>query len=187
MRFAEREVKLKDGRNCILRAVRPDDAKDMIEYLRMVSGETPFLLRNIDEASYTEEAERELLQYKLDAQDTFMMLAEVNGVVAGNCGIMGKSGFRRCSHRCGFAIALKRDYWHLGIGSAMLSYALELAKGMGYEQVELEVVDGNDRAKALYERFGFEVTGKQVRAMKYDDGSYRDEFIMIKIFAHERE
>lgn len=110
MHFAEREVRLKDGRNGILRTVQPDDARDMIEYLRIVSGETPFLLRNMDEVNYTEEAERELLQRKLDAQDAFMMLAEVNGAVAGNCGIMGKSGFRRCSHRCGFAIALKKDY-----------------------------------------------------------------------------
>lgn len=66
-------------------------------------------------------------------------------------------------------------------GSAMLGYALELSKQLGYEQVELEVVCGNDRAKALYERFGFEVTGRNVRALKFDDGSYRDEEIMVKL------
>ncbi|MDE7286034.1 MAG: hypothetical protein K2N55_04205 [Lachnospiraceae bacterium] len=53
---------------------------------------------------------------------------------------------------------------------------------MGYEQMELGVVEGNDRAKALYERFGFEATGKTPRALKYDDGSYKDEYTLIKIF-----
>ena len=63
-----------------------------------------------------------------------------------------------------------------------MEYALELAEKMGYEQMELGVVEGNDRAKALYERFGFEVTGKTPRAMKYDDGSYKDEYAMTKVF-----
>ncbi len=49
-----------------------------------------------------------------------------------------------------------------------------------YEQIELEVVEGNNRAKNLYERFDFKETGKNLRALKYDDGSYRDEYIMIK-------
>ena len=65
----------------------------------------------------------------------------------------------------------------------MMDYAFYLAKKMGYEQVELEVVEGNTRAKNLYERFGFRETGKNLRALKYDDGSYRDEYKMVKILA----
>ena len=53
---------------------------------------------------------------------------------------------------------------------------------MGYEQVELEVVDGNDRAKHLYEKMGFKEIGRVARSLKYDDGSYRDEICMVKIF-----
>ncbi len=65
----------------------------------------------------------------------------------------------------------------------MMDYAFYLAKNMGYEQVELEVVEGNTRAKNLYERFGFRETGKNFRDLKYDDGSYRDECKMVKILA----
>ena len=63
----------------------------------------------------------------------------------------------------------------------MIEYALALAKEMGYEQAELEVVDGNGRAKNLYEKVGFVEEGKNIRALKYDDGTYRDEYKMIKI------
>ena len=49
---------------------------------------------------------------------------------------------------------------------------------MGYEQIELGVIDGNERAKALYEKAGFVETGRYKNAMKYDDGTYRDEIIM---------
>ena len=88
---------------------------------------------------------------------------------------------RRVRHRCGFAIALKRQYWNAGLGTAMMGYALSLARDMGYEQVELEVVEGNERAKRLYEKMGFVETGRTLRSLRYDDGSYRDEICMAKI------
>ena len=153
----------------------------MIEYLRIVSSQTPFLLRNEDEVTYTVEAEEQLLENKRNTPREIMMVAEVEGIIAGNCGIVSNGNLRRVYHRCGFAIALKEEYWSMGIGSAMMEYAFYLAKEMRYEQVELEVVDGNNRAKNLYERFGFRETGRNFRALKYDDGSYRDEYKMVKI------
>lgn len=181
MIFEEKKVKLKDGRTCTLRSVEARDAEDMIKYLQIVSMETPFLLRNEDEVTYTVEEEEQLLQNKRNNPREIMMVAEVEGIIAGNCGIISKGNLRRVYHRCGFAIALKEDYWSIGIGSAMMEYAFNLAKEMEYEQVELEVVDGNNRAKNLYERFGFKETGKNFRSLKYDDGSYRDEYKMVKI------
>lgn len=180
MIFEPKTITLKDGRTCILRPAEAKDAKGMIDYMRTSAGETPFLLRNPDEMTFTVESEESFLEGKKDAPRELMMVAEVDGVLAGNCGILANGEARRLIHRCGFAIALLKDYWHLGIASAMLTYAFELAKEMGYEQMELEVVDGNVRAKALYEHFGFQETGKHLRALKYDDGSYRDEYTMVK-------
>ena len=183
MIFEEKKINLKDGRICMLRSVEIRDAGNMIEYLRMVSLETPFLLRNGDEVTYTIEAEEQLLENKRNSPREIMMVAEVEGIIAGNCGIVSIGSLRRVYHRCGFAIALKKDYWNLGIGSAMMDYAFNLAKKMGYEQVELEVVEGNIRAKKLYEHCGFRETGKNLHALKYDDNSYRDEYKMVKILA----
>ena len=183
MIFEKRVMNLKDGRTCILRSVEIKDAAAMIEYLRVVSSETPFLLRNEDEVTYTVESEEILLEAKRNNPREIMMVAEVDGIIAGNCGIVTNGNLRRVYHRCGFAIALKEAYWNFGIGSAMMEYAFSLAKEMGYEQAELEVVEGNNRAKRLYERFGFKETGKNFHALKYDDGSYRDEYRMVKILA----
>lgn len=66
-----------------------------------------------------------------------------------------------------------------GLGSALLNRVLTLAKALGYEQLELEVIDGNDRALRLYERLGFVQTGRTPRAFRYDDGSYRAEIQMV--------
>lgn len=58
MIYAETEIKLKSGCTAVVRNARPEDAKQMIEYLRTVSGESPFLLREPVEVNFTVEKER---------------------------------------------------------------------------------------------------------------------------------
>ena len=181
MRFENRNFTLKDGRKCVLRPTHPDDASAMIEYMKVTAGETPYLLRYPDEVKFTVESEREILGNILENEKSVMMMAEVDGRVAGNCSINGLGDKRKIIHRCSLAIALTQEFWDLGIGRAMLTYLLELAKEVGYEQVELEVVEGNGRARRLYEKCGFVETGKHFRALKYEDGTYRDEIIMCKV------
>ena len=180
MIFEKKRINLKDGRTCILRPVERKDAEAMIEYLRIVSSETPFLLRNEDEVTYTVEAEEHLLENKRNDPREIMMVAEVEGIIAGNCGIVSNGNLRRVYHRCGFAIALKEAYWNLGIGSAMMDYAFSLAKEMGYEQAELEVIADNEQAISLYEKLGFRKYGQFPNNMKYRNGQYADAYWMMK-------
>lgn len=49
----------------------------------------------------------------------------------------------------------------LGVGSALMAAIEAEARGRGYDQVRLDVIDTNWRAKALYERLGY-------RAIKTD-------------------
>ena len=181
MNFEPRTILLKDGRNCILRPTHPNDSEQMIDYLKTTANETPYLLRYPDEVTYTLENEREILGQVLESRDSVMMVAVVDDVIAGNCAINGLGNKRKIRHRCSLAIALKKEFWNLGIGTAMISYTTTLAKQIGYEQMELEVVDENTRAAQLYEKCGFRENGRHVRALKYDDGVYRDELIMSKL------
>ena len=180
MRFEKREITLRDGRKCILQPTTPEYAEKMLAYLLQTAAETPFLLREPDEITYTLEEEREVLENLLKKDDTVMMMALVEDEIAGNCSIARIDPKKRIRHRCSLAIALKKDYWNLGIGSAMMGYLTKLAMQMGFDQMELGVIEGNDRAKALYEKNGFIETGKIANAMKYEDGSLRDEIIMSK-------
>lgn len=174
MRFERRKFRLKDGRNCVLRPAVPEDAVEMVDFLKQVSGESPFLLKYPEEWKLSEDKERELLQNLLDNEKDVMMVAEVDGTLAGNCSLNGLGGGRKVSHRCSLAIALKKAYWNFGIGRNMVEYLTELACQAGYGQIELEVVADNDSARALYAKCGFTEMGKCDRGMKYDDGSYRD-------------
>ena len=85
MKFPERTFTLKDGRTCTLCPTYPEYAADMIEYLKVTAAETPFLLRYPDEVNYTLEGEKEILQNLLENEYGVMILALVDGKVAGNC------------------------------------------------------------------------------------------------------
>lgn len=180
MRFPERTITLKDGRKCILRPTAPEIAEEMLEYLKKTSGETPWLLRNPDEVTYTPEEEKKVLSSMLEDPYSAMMVALVDGKVAGNCAVNGIGRKRKIVHRCSMGIALYRDFWNLGLGSAMIGYLAELAKQIGYEQMDLEVIAGNTRAQALYRKCGFVESGRRHNAVKLDDGSCYDEILMYK-------
>ncbi|MBR4084072.1 MAG: GNAT family N-acetyltransferase [Lachnospiraceae bacterium] len=181
MKFEPKTIILKDGRSCTLRPTHPDDAAEMIAYMKQIAEETRFTLRTPEEVTYTLEQEREILGHLLEDNGSVMMLAEVDGQVAGNCSISGMGYKSRVLHRCSLAIALKKDFWNLGIGFAMITYLTELARQIGFEQIELDVVSDNERGIKLYEKCGFVETGKRLRAMKYNDGTYADETIMSKL------
>lgn len=180
MVFPAKEIVLKDGRRCLLRPAAPADAAQMVEFMKRTAGETPFLLRNPDEVTYTAEAEAEKLREIAADPRCAMLAAEVEGRLAGNSGIGGLGPKRRFAHRCSMAITLYREFWGLGAGTAMIGYLTELARQIGYEQMDLEVVAENERALALYRKCGFIETGRRHHAAKLDDGTYQDHILMYK-------
>lgn len=180
MRFEEREIVLKDGRKCILKPNSPEYAEAMIEYLTKTSGETEFLLRYPDEVNYTLESEQEILQRLLEDPYVIMMAAIVDGKVAGNGSVSEIGDKRKIRHRCSMAIALYEEYWGLGIGTAMIGYMTELAREIGWHQMDLEVVAENEQAQALYKKCGFIESGRRHNALLFDDGTYHDEILMYK-------
>ena len=180
MKFEEREIVLKDGRKCILKPNSPEYAEAMIEYLTKTSGETEFLLRYPDEVNYTLESEQEILQCLLEDPYVIMMAAIVDGKVAGNGSVSGIGDKRKIRHRCSMAIALYEEYWGLGIGTAMIGYMTELAREIGWHQMDLEVVAENEQAQALYKKCGFIESGRRHNALLFDDGTYHDEILMYK-------
>ena len=120
MKFKEKEITLKDGRKCILCHTSPKYAAEMIEYMKKTAGETPYLLRYPDEVNFTIEGEQDILEKLLNDPYSIMMMPIVDGKVAGNGSINGIGDKRKIRHRCSLAIALYKDFWGLGIGTAMI-------------------------------------------------------------------
>jgi len=180
MKFDAIEMKDKLGRNVVLRSAQSSDAEALIEYLKVTTGETPYLIREPEEVTITLEQEKRFIESKIDAERELMLVATIDGKHIGNCSLMSIAPYKRYAHRCEVAIALYQEYCGCGIGKAMMQTVLDVAKELGYEQAELEVISDNKGAIAMYESLGFEKFGIFPNNMKYSDGTYADAEWMMK-------
>ena len=79
------------------------------------------------------------------------------------------------------AIALLKEFWNQGIGTRMFEEMIRIAEANeNLIQMELEFVEGNTQARALYEKMGFRITGINPNAIRLRDGTLLNEYCMIR-------
>lgn len=171
MTFESVTIPLKDGRSAKLRPPRPEDAAGLLDYLRTATAETEFLLRTAEEAAtMTEKGEVAWIDLMLHSADSMLIICDVDGEIAG-CSQIDFNNRFRTRHRASIGIGLKSKFWNLGIGSAMFRMMEEEARRRPYVlQMELDFIEGNSRARALYEKMGFRITGYKVDALRISSG-----------------
>lgn len=173
---------LKDGRSAVLRSPKPEDIPGMLEYLRLSAGETEFILRYPEECGkYTPEKEQAFFDSVNASPRDAMLVCAVDGKVAGNCQISFLSSMKT-RHRGSVAIALLKEFWGQGIGTRMFAEMIHIGERDPYAlQLELEFIEGNDRARALYEKMGFRITGMRPNGIRLKNGAFLNEYAMTRI------
>lgn len=179
MIFQQKEITLKNGTKAILKTPEASDAAGMLAFITKACGETEFLLRYPEEwEAVSVEKEENWIKNQRESKNTLDIACYIDGEIAGNCEISFRSGMKT-GHRAVVAIAILEKYWNLGIGSAFFTEMIEAAKARDcIEIVELDFIEGNSRARALYEKFGFRITGVIPNAIKLRNGSYKSEYQM---------
>lgn len=180
MIFEEKIIKLKNGKECILRSPDICDAESILEYLKKASEETDYMIRYPEEVTMTIAEEEKFIKLLRKSEKDIMISAFIDGKLVGNAGLSPIRDNIKLQHRASFGIAIKKESWGLTLGNVLLSEILECAKGIGFEQVELEVVSENYKAINLYEKFGFKKYGTRENGFKLKDGSYYNEDLMMK-------
>ena len=184
MEFLTRQVTLKNGIVATLRSPRPEEAAAMLTYLKAVATETHFLLRYPEEcADPTDPAEIEEQANHMAASlrnpYSLSILCEIDGKIAGQCSVSFNRRFK-IGHRATIAITSLSPYWGIGLGTAMFAAMEETAKEHGITQLELGFMEGNVRARALYEKMGFRIIGDTPGAFRLKDGTLLKEYHMVK-------
>ena len=171
---------LKDGRECLLKNGTAADGAACLDLFLRTHEQTDFLASYPDECTMTAESESEFLQKASDSDNEIEMLAEIDGKIVGAAGIEQKSPQVKLRHRCEMGISIDKDYWGLGIGSALTEACITCAKRAGYEQIELAVIAANDRAIRMYEKAGFTAFGRNPRGLKSRLTGYQEIIYMRK-------
>ncbi|MGJ8454795.1 GNAT family N-acetyltransferase [Pseudothermotoga sp. U03pept] len=159
----------------IIREVRLSDAVQIVNFKKMVSQESKFLLTCPDEVEDLIDQRRMITLYLGDPRRIFLV-AEYFGEIVGMITLYG-SNRRRIVHRGELGITVRRDFWGKGIGTSLMHNCLAIAKQKGFKKIQLEVMANNERAIRLYKKFGFEVEGVMKRAVCVD-GEYIDLVMM---------
>ena len=180
MNYQSKEIALKNGTVATFRSPTKEDAVKMMEYLKTACSETNFLTREPEEADISIEKEESFLNNILNSENDLMIACEINGNIVGNCNL-NRFSMLRTKHRAEVGIAICKDYWGLGIGNFMFSELIRIATELGIKQLELEVIEENERAIKLYEKYGFYKVGEKPNALCLKDGTMLTEISMIKI------
>lgn len=158
------------------RRASPDDAAAMA---RLMSD--PEVFAGLMQMPYPgAEAWRKRLEEQVEQHDALHLLAIDNGEVIASGGIHGVSLRMRRRHVAGLGICIARERQGQGIGSEMMKRLLDWGDNWaGYLRIELNVYTDNERAIALYRRFGFEMEGTH-RAHALRAGVYVDTRAMAR-------
>ena len=169
------EVQLKNGDHLILRKPTVEDAKNMIEYLNIVGGESDNLLFGKDEFRLT--VEQEMEHIKSISGNTLMILGIINNNIV-SVSQISSSGRKRIAHNSEMSISVKKEYWGNGIGTAVMNELIRFAKeSMITRNISLGVKASNNNAIKMYEKFGFVKVGVHKQYFNVN-GGFDDEILM---------
>lgn len=169
-------VKLKNGKDLLLRNAEETDAEKMIVYLNAVGGESDNLLFGKDSFHLTLDQERGYLRNSKEDPNTLMLLGFIDDNLVSVAHIAG-SNRARIAHNSEISISVKKEYWNMGIGNAAMEELISFAKNKGIKNINLGVIEGNNNAIKLYENLGFVKVGEHKNFTNIN-GTYRNEILM---------
>lgn len=113
-------------------------------------------------------------------QNVYSYVALIDDEVVGNLGLT-VSMCERQRHVANFGMAVKDGFQGMGVGSALLARAIDLADNwLNLHRLELTVFTDNKPALALYKKFGFEIEG-EATDFAYRNGDYVNAYYMARI------
>jgi putative acetyltransferase len=107
------------------------------------------------------------------------LAAELDGQVVGNSGLFLDE--RNRSHVGHVGMMVHEDYQGMGVGSALMEAVIDLSENwLGLSRLQLEVYSDNDRARRLYQKYGFREEGIW-RAYAFRAGRFIDTLVMGRL------
>ncbi len=114
MKFQTKEIILKNGKKAALRNAVPEDALEMAELQKKISGETDFLMRYPEECvDMDEEGERNFLKERQDSNDSLILVCEIDGKISGSIALKREAHIKT-KHRGSIGIGVLKKVLEYG-------------------------------------------------------------------------
>jgi RimJ/RimL family protein N-acetyltransferase len=169
-----------NGLRYIIRSAMGKDANGLSEVRVQIDGETENLDREPGEAYIDETGFKKLIREDSESINHLFLVAEVNDRIVGFSRCEGNQ-LKRTSHKVEFGVCVVKEYWGYGIGKKFLEESILWADDVGIKKMNLHVLDSNEKAIKLYQKYGFEVEGILKNDKLLSDGNYYNTVLMGRI------
>lgn len=143
-----------------IRRATAKDAQAVLNFCKLVGGESDNLTYDGRGLPFTLEDEEAYLASMEASDRNFFLIAWEQGQIAGTCSYSGYAS-ERLAHRGELGIAVRKSMWGQHVGSRLMEEIIGLAKNTAHaEIISLEARSDNQRAIALYQKYGFEKIGQ---------------------------
>lgn len=178
MRVNQREFQINNLRY-IVRSATEEDAKNLSEVRLQIDGETENLDREKGEAYIDESGFKRIIREDTDSPFNLFLVAEVSERIVGFSRCEGNK-LKRLSHKVEFGVCVLKEYWGYGIGKNLLKESVQWGDSNDIKKITLNVLETNDKAISLYNKYGFEVEGVLKRDKILSDGNYYNTILMAR-------
>jgi RimJ/RimL family protein N-acetyltransferase len=169
-----------NGLRYIIRSAMEKDAKNLSEVRVQIDGETENLDREQGEAYIDESGFKQVIKEDTEQSNNLFLVAEVNDRIVGFCRCEGNK-LKRSSHKVEFGVCVVKDHWGYGIGKKFLEESVRWADENGIKKVSLNVLETNDKAIKLYQKYDFKVEGILKNDKILSDGYYYNTILMGRL------
>ena len=178
MKANEENIMLK---NLNLRFASPvlEDAKKLAQYFKQSFHESAEYL-NFNQNYYDDEnitKQQQFIQNINKEKGAFAIFVFHENIIIAHI-VVKNMGYERAAHRASLAMGVLKDYQSKGIGSKLIELSTNSCELPGLLSLELRVRSNNERAIALYEKYGFNCIGEIPAAAKVND-CYISEFLYV--------
>ncbi|MCL2461605.1 MAG: GNAT family N-acetyltransferase [Defluviitaleaceae bacterium] len=170
-------MKIKSSCELTIRKAEKKDSQQLIEYLKIVRGESDNLLATPNDPLPTLDKEEKFIEYFNNAKSSVLLVGFIDNEVVG-IGSVSENTKERILHQGSIAMSVLKKYWGVGVGTALMNALVDFARSAGtLEILHLGVKADNLRGVNLYKKVGFEEIGRYPKFFKIN-GEYYDEILM---------
>ena len=156
-----------------IRPARPADARQALRLFAEVAAEGRYI--RTEDVRWTAREMRK--RYRSSwTTEAATLVAVADDRLIGNLGV-AREAHPVTRHVASLGMLVAADWRSRGVGSALLAEVFRWARWAGVEKLALTVYPDNDRARRLYEKFGFVEEGRLIGHSKKRHG-YDDEIVM---------
>jgi acetyltransferase len=153
-----RPWKLKDGTDVLIRPIRPEDEPAMVRFHETLSDRTVYF-RYLHTLKLSQRISHERLTRIcfIDYSREWALVAEKKGETSGDCDILGVGRLTRSrvGDEAEFAILVRDQCQHLGLGTELLDRLVQIGRAEGIKRIVGNILPENYDMQRVSERLGF--------------------------------